>query len=164
LDDDIICTSSIKELYNIKLSSNEWLGVVRDKLVWRIWMWEPAYFWMFIVKYKLCKLYFNSGMMVMNLEALRKANIQEKWENLIANPLPHRRFNDQDIVNPTCIGHVKFLDLKWNQFNSIKSSSTNPPILIHYAGRAKPWKSVKVKKYSYWKKYADLSGLIDETN
>jgi lipopolysaccharide biosynthesis glycosyltransferase len=147
----------------MKFQPQEWLKAVRDTKHWILWIFHRKYFKNLIERNKLQNSYFNSGMMLMNLEALRKADMQAKWENLIDNPLPFSLFNDQDILNYTCAGHVQLLDLKWNYFSFLKHASDVSPVLLHYAGPRKPWKSVKVKQYSYWKKYADLSGLIDKT-
>lgn len=56
--------------------------------------------------------YFNSGMLLMNLDEMRKNNVQEKMlksleENIFAFP-------DQDCINFVCHDHVKIIEPKYN--------------------------------------------------
>jgi lipopolysaccharide biosynthesis glycosyltransferase len=91
-------------------------------------------------------LYINSGVLVMNLTALRTNNIVNRFiENskiLIDANMPYL---DQDIINYTLKGKIKELDSRfnWATSNSVESKQNSlvhkQPIISHFTGRAKPW-------------------------
>ncbi|WP_225721170.1 DUF4422 domain-containing protein [Candidatus Vallotiella sp. (ex Adelges kitamiensis)] len=108
--------------------------------------------------------YFQAGLIVMDLEALRAMNFRE----YAYNELIKKRywFLDQDVLNKCLLGHVKFLDLSWNVVNASMDviSGLGPnlaekvreafesPQIVHYAGfEAKPWNNPAVPlAYFYW--------------
>ncbi|WP_028226694.1 DUF4422 domain-containing protein [Paraburkholderia ferrariae] len=108
--------------------------------------------------------YFQAGLIVMDLKALREMNLRES-----ANAdLTSKRywFLDQDVLNKHLLGRVKFLDLGWNVVNvsmdvvsglhrnlaeKVREAFANPQ-MIHYAGfEAKPWNNADAPlAYFYW--------------
>ena len=106
--------------------------------------------------------YFNSGVMVFDLEKMRRANIVEKIMTLLrTKPFI---FVDQDILNIAFDGDVQKLSLKWNFFQALNPKLEYPDevlaeralaeeniCLIHYAWK-KPWvetDSVPYEEY-FW--------------
>ncbi|MFD1557813.1 DUF4422 domain-containing protein [Paraburkholderia silviterrae] len=108
--------------------------------------------------------YFQAGLIVMDLEALRKMNLRE----VAYADLTSKRywFLDQDVLNKHLVGHVKFLDLSWNVVNmsmdvvsglhvnlaeKVREAFASPR-MIHYAGfEAKPWNNAAAPlAYFYW--------------
>lgn len=96
--------------------------------------------------------YFNSGVLVMNLESMREKNVAEKCFGLIKKFHPEiLYFPDQDVLNIVCKGQVCFLDQTWNIMwgkladeehgevsrKSIGYQRENIKI-IHYASQTKP--------------------------
>lgn len=107
--------------------------------------------------------YINSGFLLMNLEAIRSANLGERWY-----PMLKRNFHyqDQDILNITCKGRIVFLppalckltylsDISYVQcigelFSEQEVHDViNNPVIIHYAGE-KPWNYRRVSYADLW--------------
>ena len=97
--------------------------------------------------------YFNSGMLLMNLEEMRKNNVEEQMlESLKYNLFA---FPDQDCINYVCHDHVKIIEPKynfmvlfkstWNRLDNEQKERLLPykeekerPLIIHYL--LKPWR------------------------
>ncbi|MCG1054014.1 DUF4422 domain-containing protein [Mycetohabitans sp. B5] len=108
--------------------------------------------------------YFQAGLIVMDLEALRAINLREH----AYSDLTSKRywFLDQDVLNKHLLGRVKFLDLSWNVVNAsmdvISGLGANlaekvreafaAPQMVHYAGfEAKPWNNPAAPlAHFYW--------------
>lgn len=106
--------------------------------------------------------YINAGVLLMNLDEFRKNNLSEEMLKLAAEKsFP---YNDQDIINSICYGRIKCLPLKCNVIidylekpNEISkvlnidyAKEAKEPIILHYAGRTKPWYSNKGQFTHYW--------------
>lgn len=98
-------------------------------------------------------LYFNSGVVIMNLKEWREHNYAEQVIKLAAEgDLPH---HDQDALNKVFMNNWTPLALKWNVippvFNLFPKillrgdlrkkavSARKDKAILHYAGRYKPW-------------------------
>ncbi|MCG7402273.1 MULTISPECIES: DUF4422 domain-containing protein [Caballeronia] len=108
--------------------------------------------------------YFQAGLIVMDLEALRAMNLREHAYGDLINK--RYWFLDQDVLNKHLLGRVKFLDLSWNVVNVSMDviSGLHPnlaekvresfaaPQMIHYAGfEAKPWNNrIAPLAHFYW--------------
>lgn len=165
LDADIIVLDNLQEAYNsIDTNSNKLLASVPDhgisfgKVSLKEYENLPEFKKFFDNK---C-LYFNSGFLVLNLDALRKENtIKEYREFLIKYPKP--RYDDQDTLNACTIlknpEKVKLLTLNYNTFvlftdkNDMVSNSK--PKILHYVTPIKPWhKDYKNEYYkALWNSY-----------
>jgi lipopolysaccharide biosynthesis glycosyltransferase len=96
--------------------------------------------------------YINSGVMRMNLAALRAEGFGEtasrmldKWNRLL-------RLRDQDVFNIALRGRIRHLDPTWNRpvgaiikqgarlpFGLGFKAESNAPAIVHFAGTRKPW-------------------------
>lgn len=92
--------------------------------------------------------YVNSGVLVMNLQMIRKYNLTESFLNEIANDY---LYIDQDILNKLCYGKIGVLDSGYNFFNvnHIKNEKVK---LIHFAGvpDVKPWNNLRCRNADIW--------------
>lgn len=99
--------------------------------------------------------YFQAGVLLFNTAAMRKAHSLSEWLTFATQEY---KYNDQDVLNLYCEGHVKYLDMEWNMLTdcdhyrvshvivyapeeilrAYKKARSNPKI-IHYAGFLKPW-------------------------
>lgn len=99
--------------------------------------------------------YFQAGVLLFNETEMRKAYTLDEWLTFASKPY---QYNDQDVLNLYCEGHVKFLDMAWNLITDCdhtriknvivyapdaiqreyRAAHANPK-LIHYAGFMKPW-------------------------
>ena len=89
--------------------------------------------------------FFNAGVLVINCERFRDEGLEKKCFDLLSKR-PDYIFTDQDVLNVTCKGKVKYLDNKWNyewSFLFCKADNDreidNDAYIIHYAGTIKPW-------------------------
>ena len=132
LDVDMVCTGDIKELYDISVSNKSWVAVKDEG----------------IKKEDLERLdlpndhnYINSGMLLINIEKLRKNFSEESIASLIMKNKDVLVYPDQDFINKCFSEDIKIIDKKYNllaksvRYNDLKSK----PLIIHYAGYAKPW-------------------------
>jgi len=156
LDVDIVVNQDLAELYATDIG-NYFLAAVEDPIV-------PQ-------KVKLGlnqnEPYFNSGVMLINLEAWRNAELNKKLAAFIIENPDKISFWDQDAFNALCIGKWKPLLPKFNfqsVFFTLKNGAltynyTNvkegmqQPVIIHYTGMSKPWKYMDrhPRKSDYYK-------------
>ena len=99
--------------------------------------------------------YFQAGVLLFNEKEMRKAHSVDEWLTFASTPY---MYNDQDVLNLHCEGHVKYLDMAWNLItdcdhtrvkdvishapNSVQkeyAAAHAAPKIIHYAGYMKPW-------------------------
>ncbi|MDT4761984.1 glycosyltransferase [Sphaerochaeta sp. PS] len=99
--------------------------------------------------------YLQAGVLVLNLEAMNKLHSVDEWLALAGER--KYRYNDQDILNKECKGHLHLLDLSWNTVVDCNGrrlpiiekgprmvlqaylKARCQPKLVHYAGFEKPW-------------------------
>lgn len=145
MDCDMITLEDIEALWEVDLG-DQLLGAVED-----------AGFHNRLEKMEIeseTDLYFNSGLMVMNLEKWREEKITEQVLAFIENNPEKLKFHDQDALN--AILHDRWLDLdpRWNaQTYMMLQEKEHPtiqgqlkwnearenPAVIHFCGHAKPW-------------------------
>ncbi len=112
--------------------------------------------------------YFNSGMMLINIDLWKTNKIQKRLFELL-NQKIHFRFHDQDLLNLALENNVSFIDHKWNLIpsrenkNLIKFYAIIVRLglekffklsgIIHYAASKKPWHylSSHPLKFLWWK-------------
>lgn len=124
---------------------------------------------------KLYKNYFNSGVMLLNLEKLRENNVKQLLiEAKIKNP--DSILMDQDAFNDVFGENVKLLSIKYNCLyvnlvrakDKFKIDSLNKlyktnflklddlkeqAVIIHYSSKDKPWKYSNIPLSDEWYKY-----------
>ncbi len=87
-------------------------------------------------------LYVNAGVLLMNLNKIRSANLGQTLITKTAKLFNKIKFQDQDILNIVCKNHILKLDSKYNfTSGNIKSekNQASKAIIIHYTGSDKPW-------------------------
>lgn len=143
LDSDLLVGLDIAELYAVDID-NYYVGGVRDLTP----VMSPNFALCYSEKHNIKNFYdyINCGVLLMNLELMRKENIVEiflselKEENL---------WLDQDIINRVCSGKIRLIDWKfnhvayytdtdyiWNYKNCRKDTDRE---IIHFCGPDKPW-------------------------
>lgn len=160
LDCDVVVTGDIAELYDMDLDGNA-VGAVPDVDFLgnlnmkdgrtaayasgpdsRLHMRDPFG-------------YFQTGVLLMDLERMRDLHTVDEWLRLARSP----RFlhHDQDVLNMECEGDVRYLPFEWNvlhncgdrmhgvfDFAPVEAflgyvESRKAPKIVHYAGFDKPW-------------------------
>lgn len=144
LDSDIIVNGSLSPLFNLDINDVA-CACIEDQCGddIRIRNSVPG-----------VEVYFNSGVMLMNLEYWRKHDIYTKCIDYIAS---HKNieYPDQEALNSILNRHVKFIGYEWNfqellylpekelfltraKWPLVAQAKCNPRI-IHYTQHLKPW-------------------------
>ncbi|BAY13440.1 glycosyltransferase family 8 protein [Calothrix sp. NIES-2098] len=151
LDTDMVVTGDLEELWNLDLGDNYALAV-QDDVELYISMSDG------LRNYNelgICpdEKYFNSGLLVINLEKWRNENIGEKVIEYIRQNREYVR-NDQDGLNAVLAGKWRELHPRWNQMPKIYNYSSwkespfpediynqllHQPYIIHFTNSPKPW-------------------------
>ena len=144
-DCDIVANSSLKELFEIDIKDYLLAGVSDNKK--RIVKENPTYV--------------NAGMLLMNLDKMRKENTEEEFYNYTKENINTITKGDQEIINEVCKGKIKVIDSQWNVQTSNfvnRSDYTVNPKIIHYLSKEKPWKFGSYSYHkNYWFKYLQLT-------
>lgn len=159
LDADILCKGDLSELFTLKFDNKIAYVVIEKDLIW----WNKCA--TRLNEKKLSSGYFNAGFLLINLEAWKAYDVNNKALELLSNENLSRKFThlDQDVLNIILLDKIKYLDKKYNQQVNINYelknkinknfnfSVTKETILIHYIGPTKPWhewaKDYKLSKY-----------------
>lgn len=115
--------------------------------------------------------YFNSGMLLMNLDEMRKNNVEKAvMDSLKSNIFA---FPDQDCINYVCHDHVKIVEPKYNFMVIFKSTwsrveeetlerllpyktEKERPLIIHYL--LKPWRKPNAE-LPFSKEYNEVKAM-----
>jgi len=113
--------------------------------------------------------YFNSGVMLINIDKWKEFNLTQKVIDFVHNNPSSIKFVDQCGLNAVIDGRWKKLSLKFNQQAVIfekgfeekqeyfseeeLKQAKEKPIIVHYTGSSKPWqfRNKHPYKHLYWK-------------
>lgn len=157
LDSDIVILSDIANLYNIDIEDNL-VGAVPDDVIQNIEVYSE--YAEKVVGVADHRNYFNAGVLLMNLDELRKAHFQEKF----IYSLEEIRFSvaqDQDYLNRICKGRVKLIEKGWNRMPMPDPIDEQDIKLIHYNLAFKPWHFEDILYKEYFWKYAKKTEFFD---
>ena len=128
LDADLIVVGDITDLWNTELGANYAAGV-HDIYIERISYKQE-------IGLEESDLYINAGVILFNLDAIRKGNIVPKFFEQTGRMF---RFQDQDVLNVVCRKKIVRVPDKFNVLFGEKSGLSRSASIIHYTGRRKPW-------------------------
>lgn len=135
LDSDIAVRCDLADYFDIDLGDNYVAGVP-DGAVGAVPVFQEY------TKHVLgieAERYFNAGVLLLNLKALRNEDFYGKFSAL----LKKYKFvvaQDQDYLNVLCRGRVKFLADEWNAVPiGGETQRLKDPKIIHYNLTMKPW-------------------------
>ncbi len=125
-DCDVVINSSLKSLFNKDLGDAPVAGVkdINKRMLKR----NPHYV--------------NSGMLVMDLDNMRKQNVEQAFLDYTLKNFETIKMGDQEIINEALKGKIKVVEDEWNVQSSNftnRSSYTTIPRCIHFVSRQKPW-------------------------
>ncbi|GHT45416.1 hypothetical protein FACS189454_04850 [Planctomycetales bacterium] len=148
LDSDIICTASLRELWETELGGHYIAGA--ENFAFLNTMKEyPA-----TIGLSPEHIYINSGVLVMNLKKIREDNkVKELFENQ-ARLACTGKYAEQDTINYTFSGKIQYLPKQfnyhgWREAKDIeKPDRLLVPNVIHYDGPIKPWVVGQMRKNS----------------
>ena len=158
IDSDVVVTGDLAELYDTDLKDNL-IAACRDLSVADV---PPLARYMRDAVGVEVDKYINSGVLLMNLKALR----YEKFDTHFLNLLNTYHFDciapDQDYLNAICSGRIHYLDEVWDAMpNDRKEKLTNTRI-IHYNLFSKPWCYDEIQYQEEFWEYATHSGYIEQ--
>ena len=139
LDCDVVVNGDIKKLFDIDIADN-YAAAVDD----------------FVSREYANKLgigrYFNAGVLLLNIEKMRRENIVETFFDTIRLRGNSIKYADQDILNLAFRGKVTFLPPKYGVVapyfrgrrtshfsNKDVAEAVYNPLIIHFTGPDKPW-------------------------
>lgn len=135
LDADTIINGSLKPMWDIDLT-NKWYAMV------------PEY----KGRYKpFGDKYYNAGIMLLNLEELRKADIQGEmvhYLNTVRQP-----WCEQDAFNKYGIEQDKIVDLPVCFNENAMTGYTDEPVIIHYCAVTNWWNNDYMLRHEYLQKW-----------
>lgn len=157
LDADIAVTGDITKLYNIPLGERL-VAAVPDAIIeshedFRLYAEGGVG-----VPYRQ---YFNSGVLVMNLDQFRLQGIRERFTYLLEQYHFDTICPDQDYLNALCFGQVLYLDNGWNKM-SIDRNYNGIPALIHYNMFFKPWQYDDIAYGEIFWEYAERTAYAED--
>ena len=134
LDSDIIVRKSLKDFYNTDLKNNS-MAVVEN-------LSQKDY----KKTFELDK-YFNSGVLLIDVEKIKKENLEEKCVDFIVKNSDKSLFYDQDALNVIFKDNVLFVDLKYNfqcdkyceNFKDLYKKYNKDICILHFTSGDKPW-------------------------
>lgn len=145
LDGDIICVDSLLPLYETDLKDYS-IAAIYDDITNKLETFVR-------LKYEKKNGYFNSGVMLLNLNYWRLNKIQEKVLDFMLKNKEICVWHDQDALNKILNGTVKFTSIKYNVLERLFENENNyptsfdteikeaveNPVIIHFATNKKPW-------------------------
>lgn len=159
LDSDIIVVGDISELYNTDMGTNLVAAAPDDIIQYNKVFQDYAELVVGVSKYEH---YFNAGVLLMNLDELRKFKFQEKFLYLLGT-VKFSVAQDQDYLNRLCKGRVTLISHDWNVMPYVNQETKPEDIqLIHYNFAYKPWHFEDVTYNEYFWKYAEKTEFYDE--
>ncbi len=163
LDCDIVITRDIADMFNTPMGKSL-LCAVNDEVITDI---EVFANYSEIVLDIPRNKYFNAGILVMNLDEMRKMHIENAFAELLGKKT-YSVAQDQDYLNVICRGRVKYLSQLWNKTPMPYSNKDIIPFIAHYKINYKPWKYDGVVYgelfWKYAEKTAHYSSLLDQKN
>lgn len=168
LDSDIVVNTDLQELWTVEINS-EYIAGVRD--LWIDLIDEPVREQRRL-KSKLPSLgqYVNAGVVLFNLKKIRQDRLTERFCEHMKIDYP---YEDQDIINVCCYGHIMRLPAKWNLFTvfmgqaeeleqkgidkeTIRQMKAKSGILHYATIFIRPWESERFLCNDLWWDYAKL--------
>ena len=167
IDGDTLIRHDLWDLYNTNMDNFHIAGV-KETVMWPSRMKRDHAKKMGI---KSVDNYVNAGILLFNTKEIRESkNLEEKFLNYIPT-LKGRGLSylDQDVLNAVCYGKIKNLSPVYNSMVNVLYKELfhgfsdcckkeewhrvfDDPIIVHYAGYNKPWKTWNVKFYDEWDK------------
>lgn len=169
LDCDIACNGSLKDLWEPEMPADCPIGAVVDLHGNSAMRHYPMHL-------ESQYPYFNSGVLLMNLECWRKNKLIEKVVECATENSTRFPMLDQDSLNSAFRGHILPLSVTYNfqtlfyfeqelywmvpfeyvdEIRTIKKEEN--PVLVHYVTPNKPWKDEWCPLAEIWIRYKNLS-------
>lgn len=157
VDSDVVISGDLAELFDTDIGDN-FIGACTDLSVAQV---PPLVRYMEEAVGVKSDKYINSGVLLMNLELLRKAKLDAYFINLLNTYQFDCIAPDQDYLNALCADKIYYLNERWDAMPSEKAPLENPGI-IHYNLFSKPWCYDGVQYGDVFWQYAEKNDYYDE--
>ena len=151
LDCDLVTMQDIAKLYEIDIKDN-YLGGVIDIVITSEYILDQD-FCHYIKNLGMQHIenYFNSGVLLMNLKAIRQDGLPQKFLEVAVQNTKY--FHDQNVLNVICEKKIHFLENAWN-VQCQREYNVDHPFILHYCSHNKPWNTKGIIDAEYWWNYA----------
>ncbi|MDY6378129.1 MAG: glycosyltransferase family 8 protein [Bacteroidales bacterium] len=155
LDCDIIVNGSLKELFEMDMEGYA-VAAVPDESCHNDEYYQR-------LEIPRDSLYFNAGVLLMNLKHWRETNVLKRCLAFIRSSAEKLYLYDQDVLNKVLYQEKKWISFTYNFQNGFLWSwqlgfyseeqqeairkDMNNPVVIHYSGPAKPWQKMCYNPY-----------------
>ncbi len=173
LDGDTILLEDPKVIFSFDIRGGVYAGAVKDFNIIEDMSLSFKKYVQNILRIKDVTHYFNSGVMLLNLDYIRKDfSLSYLIEQAASKGKKH---HDQDVLNSLFYNKIYFLPPRYNVmwlnndlYNSVPGGkeAINHPAIIHFTGSGKPWLKGGAEHHAarhFWK-YAELCPYYDEIN
>ena len=148
IDADAIVVDDIKELWNTNLNNYAIAGV-KEAGEWSKHLGIEG----------MDDKYINSGVLLMNLDFIRKEKLDDKMIDLLNKNFYH--YPDQDVINTVCIDKIKYLS---NIYNSTETTGmVDNAKIIHYIRERKGWIKTSPRSDIWFKYYDEMLERSENT-
>ena len=110
-------------------------------------------------------MFFNAGVILMNLKSFREENFYERFADLLKK-YKFTVIQDEDYLNVLCQDRVLRLPRAWNKFPVAKDKLAREDLrIVHYGMTWKPWHYSDIPYQEYFWEYAEKTefyGLLKE--
>jgi lipopolysaccharide biosynthesis glycosyltransferase len=174
LDADLIVMDSLSKLWDFSIGDSA-IGAAIDSIA--IFRGNAILEHFKALQLPEQHVYFNSGVMLLNLKVLREIQLLEvvkAWAQKYPDLMPH---SDQDVLNALLVGKVSYFDLRWNlqvpliapiklgwKCSQEHVKAVSDPAIVHYVTARKPWrKEFKLPYQSLYFKYLAQTPWQEDT-
>lgn len=130
IDGDTLVIQDLFDFFNMKMDDDKYLAMVLDKFSWvrRMQKLNTNY-------------YFNSGVILFDLNKCRNNNFSEKCIKWLHDNPDIAIFPDQDAINIVCNGKIMITDSLYNKMIEPRHYIVfnNKPYIAHFLSKIKPW-------------------------
>ena len=156
LDCDIVVKGDISQLYNVPLGDNILAAAPEEVML----MVDVFGTYVEAVLEVPRNEYFSAGILVMNLEKMRRVALEEQFVDILGRRT-FRVTQDQDYLNVLCRGDFLMLDSGWNKTACYDAPVDTPVNIIHYKINWKPWHYRGVRFEDDFWYYAEMTPYAD---
>lgn len=148
LDGDIVVHGNLSALYGIDITGY-YIAAGKDPAG----IYHPDYPRQLGIDEGHC--YFNSGVSLLNLDALRSLNLAQLMSDFMQRYYHHINAPDQDFLNYICQRKTYYIPPRYNMNYAVEkdvlarlwskdeiTEARRSPVIVHYIGPVKPWSAV----------------------
>ncbi len=154
LDSDIVVPGDVAELFDVPLGSNLF-GCVEDTSI--LGLDALMAYTRDAVGVGEGQHYINSGVLLMDLAALRQERFASRFLTLLNTYHIDCIAPDQDYINGMCRDRITYLDVCWDAMPVVGTPELSHPKIIHYNLFSKPWLYDGIPYEGYFWQYAEGS-------